>query len=170
MDTNNINLWQHLAEKFWDYKKALGDFFSEKVDRVALIRKGIRDDRVVAIELGNYLSEDEHKQLFDLWIGGASTANGYVHIFRKFILSLPHDWVMERIESMVEPHLCNDDMDEYRRFLELYILLDINLTRKLAERAAAHSDPEIKEAGEDFLEILKDDALIEKTRKGLLIN
>ncbi len=40
--------------------------------------------------------------------------------------------------------------DEYRRFLELYELLDKNLLSDLANRAAASSDPDTREAGEDF--------------------
>lgn len=171
MENDNSALWQYLVRSFREYKKCLGDFFSEKVDRAALIRSAIgTNDRVVAIEVAYYLNEDEHKKLFDVWVGGASTANSFVHIFRKFILSLPHDWVMERIETAVEQYLTNGEMDEYRRFLELYLLLDIDLTFKLAERAAAHTDLEVREAGYDFLEILKSEDSIMDLRKRLIDN
>ena len=55
----------------------------------------------------------------------------------------------------VEPYLCTGSYDEYRRFLELYRALDRELAWKLARRAAAHGDEDIREAGEDFLESLE---------------
>jgi hypothetical protein len=42
-------------------------------------------------------------------------------------------------------------LEEYRPLLELYSLFDRDLTVRLARRAAAHDDTDIKEAGEDFL-------------------
>jgi hypothetical protein len=170
MESNSINLWQQLVKGFGAYTQALDSFFSAGVDRVALIRKVIgTGDRNVVVTVARYLKEDEHKQLFDIWVGGASTANSVVHMFRKFILALPRDWVMERIESAAEPYLASGDMDEYRRFLELYLLLDVNLTRKLAQRAVEHQNPEIREAGSDFLELLlEDERQIRETRMMLL--
>lgn len=169
MEIDNTDLWQSLAENYQEYRKTLSQFFSDKVDRVALIRGALLDgDRYAAIEVARFLQEDERKQLFDNWVAGASTSNSLVHIYRRFILSLPHDWVMERIEAAVEPHLSNGDLDEWSRFLELYILLDTDLTRRLAERAAAHDDPEIGETGLDYLDSLKSEKAIEETKKGLL--
>jgi hypothetical protein len=171
MGNDNIDLWQRVVKSFWEYKEALAVLFSEGVNRVALIRGAVgTNDRIVAVEVARYLKEDEHKQLFDVWVDGASTANSLVHIYRKFILSLPHDWVMERIEAAVEPYLINGSLDEYRRFLELYILLDTDITRKLAERAMSHGDPEVREAGSDFLEILGNEDQINELRKGLVEN
>ncbi len=45
--------------------------------------------------------------------------------------------------------------DTYRRLLELYSQIDQNLTLRLARRAAAHSDPDTREAGEEFLRSMK---------------
>ena len=100
-------------------------------------------------------------------MGGAGH-HKYVHIYRKFILALPRDWVLERVEAIAEPYLINGDMEEYRRYLELYLLLDEELTRKLAQRALAHSDPDVIEAGQDFIEILGDENRIKETRERLV--
>ncbi len=81
-------------------------------------------------------------------------------MFRDAILSLPSDWVLARIEQVSEPYLLTGTHEEYRRFLELYQELDHPLTLALAQRAASHPDPDIREAGEDFLERLKS---VEKT-------
>lgn len=156
-------LRQDLVSSFRAYTEALGKFLSEGVDRVSLIREIMREDRNVALKLAEYLSESEHKQLFDVWVAGASH-HKYVSMYRKFITALPRDWVLERVEDAAEPYLTTGDMEEYRRYLELYLLLDEELTRKLAQRALSHSDPDVIEAGRDFIEILGDENLIKETR------
>ena len=167
IDNYQADLWERLTSAFREYSKALQEFVSERVDRVALIRQALRtDDRHVALHVSGYLKEDEHKQLFDLWVSGASYHKS-VHIYRKFILSLPRDWVLERIEAAAEPYLIDGGLEEYRRFLELYLLLDEELTRKLAQRALAHSDPDVIEAGQDFIEILGDENRIKEIRERL---
>ena len=42
-----------------------------------------------------------------------------------------------------------------RRFLELYQLLDRDLALTLARRAAGHADPDVRDAGEEFLDKLR---------------
>jgi hypothetical protein len=59
-------------------------------------------------------------------------------------------------------------MEEYRRLLELYLLLDEELTRKLAQRALANSDPEVIEAGQDFIELLGDENRVKEARAMLV--
>jgi len=161
------NIRKDLVSGFWAYTKALGKFLSEGVDRVGIVRELMREDRVVALKIAEYLNESEHKQLFDLWVGGASH-HKYVQVYRKFILALPRDWVLERVEAVAEPYLINGDMEEFRRYLELYLLLGEELTRKLAQRALAHSDPDVIEAGQDFIEILGDENRIKETRERLV--
>lgn len=157
MGTSDSDVWQRLVQRYIAYFDSLQEFTSEGVNRVALIKEGIRsEDRWVALKMANYLKPPELMELFDDLVDGASTGHGYVHLFRDYILSLPREWVLERIEDAVEPHLRSGTMDEYRRFLELYLELDHGLTLKLAKRAAEHLDPDIREAGEDFLGILSD--------------
>jgi len=71
---------------------------------------------------------------------------------RKVIMSLPKQWV-PRPNGSVHRYasLKSDDDWESRRLLELCSLLDRDLTLKIAAIAAAHQDPEIREAGTDFL-------------------
>jgi hypothetical protein len=167
MINESDKLKQDLVNSSRAYTNALGRFFSEGVDRVGLVREIMVEDRNVALKLAEYLSESEHKQLFGLWVCGASH-HKYVTMYRKFILALPRDWALERIEAAAEPYLINGDLEEYRRYLELFLLLDEGLTRKLAQRALEHSDPEVKEAGQDFIEILEDETAIKETRKYLV--
>src|SRR5215813_9525740 len=160
-------LKQDLVNSFYADSNAPARFFSEGVDRAGLVREIMVEDRNVALKLAEYLSESEYKQLFDLWVGGASH-HKYVGMYRKFITALPRDWVLERVEAAAEPYLINGDMEEYRRLLELYLLLDEELTRKLAQRTLTHSDPEVIEAGQDFIEILGDENRVKETRAMLV--
>jgi hypothetical protein len=169
MTDESDRLRQALMSSFRAYNEALWTFSSKDVDRVSIVREIMREDRDLALKLAGYLSESEHKQLFDRWVVGAGH-HKYVHIYRKFILALPRDWVLERIEAVAEPYLVSGDLEEYRRYLELYLLLDEELTRKLAQRALAHSDPDIIEAGQDFIEILGDENRIKKAREGLVMD
>jgi hypothetical protein len=157
-------LRQELINSFWAYTEALGNFLSEGVDRVSLVRELIREDIVVALKLAESLSDSEHKQLFNIWVGGAGY-HKYVQTYRKFILALPRDWVLESVEAAAEHYLSNGGFEEYARYLELYLLLDEKLTYKLAQRALAHPDPEIKEVGQDFIEILEDEDRIKEAKK-----
>ena len=98
-----------------------------------------------------YVKAPELMQLFSELVFLASFGHGAIGTVRQAILSLPREWVLARMEQEAEPLLRDGTYDEYRRFLELYELMDMELTLKLARRAAAHADDDIREAGEDFL-------------------
>ncbi len=64
---------------------------------------------------------------------------------------LPRPWVLENIERVAEPHLAGNWQEEaYQRLLELYVELDTDLARNLAQREASHSNPIIVEISLDF--------------------
>jgi hypothetical protein len=77
---------------------------------------------------------------------------GNIQIGRYGLAALPRDCVLQDIESVAEPMLNIGDAWEWRRLLEVYSFLDNRLTRKLAERAVASDDQEIRIAGSEFLE------------------
>jgi len=78
-------------------------------------------------------------------------------IARELILTLPHEWLLANIEEQAEKLLTNNDDEDYRGLFLLYRQLDPRLARKLAERAMASPNPEIKEIGEYFMEMLDKD-------------
>ena len=151
-------LWQHLIEARLAFSRAFREFFAEGVDRVGVLREALRGrERGTGLYIAPYLTPTERRQLFPEWVFLASWAHGAVQVARDMIVSLPRDWVLANIEGEAEPLLREGTYDEYRRFLELYELLDRSLTLRLAHRAAAHADPDIREAGEDFLKRLNPD-------------
>lgn len=124
-----------------------------KIDKIKAQLKG--PERTEAITQLPSLTIEELEQLFAELLFLASFVHGQLQQVRSTILRIPKEWILEHIEQESEPLLKNGTYEEYRRLLELYLSLNAELTRKLAERAAANSDPDIKEVGDDFLEKLK---------------
>jgi hypothetical protein len=107
------------------------------------------------LRLISYLSLEERQQLFDDLVALATVGHADIVLCRQAILSLPRDWVVANIENVAEPFLKSGTYEEYRRLLELYSILHPDLAQKLAARAASNTDPDIREAGEDFINLSK---------------
>lgn len=154
------DIWQRLADAHIEYARAAQAFLAEGVDRVGIIHRALGSPhRHPAFIMLEYLKPAELIQLFDDLLGQASYAHGSIRSVRDAIKRIPRGWLLERIEEAVEPYLAAvTDDQEYRRFLELYSEIDETLTLKLARRAAAHMNSEIREAGVDFLEKLNADS------------
>lgn len=150
---HDIEVWRKLVETHSAFLAASREFFTEGVDRVALVREALRDgkDKFTACHVLTQMQASELEGLFDALVEWASTGHSLIHVFREAILSLPREWVLANIEEAAEPCLRDGTCDEFRRFLELYIRLDHDLTLRLAQRASAHPDADIHEAGRDFL-------------------
>ena len=149
---HDIEVWRNLAETHSAFLAASREFFSEGVDRVTLVREALRDgkDKFTVCHVLTQLQASELERLLDVLVEWASTGHSLIHVFREAILSLPREWVLANIEEAAEPFLRDGTCDEFRRFLELYIRLDHDLTLRLARRASAHPDADIHEAGTDF--------------------
>jgi hypothetical protein len=153
MKENSQLIWKRLVKSFTDYSLAFEDFSrANDKDRVGIMKEALHGkDRQIALMMLQHLSQKELIQLFNELVFFASFAHGSIQYIRNIILGLPRDWVLQNIEAYAEPLLTEGTYDEYRRFLELYIVLDNELTLRLAQHATVHSDPDIREAGEDFL-------------------
>jgi len=149
-------LWRHYVEAEQTCIAARMRLFSESSALVELVRSGLADptERAAALDVSTLLSVGQKQQLFGELLALAGFGHGLVHKVRDIILSLPHDWLVANIERYAEPLLQYDGHEEYRRLLELYRLIDRDLTRRLARRAAAHGDADIREAGKDVLAAL----------------
>jgi hypothetical protein len=69
---------------------------------------------------------------------------------RESVLAMPRPWVLQHIASVADAALDLADYWEYRRFLELAALLDLDLVQCFAARGLVSSDPDVREAAEDF--------------------
>lgn len=63
---------------------------------------------------------------------------------------MPRGWVLAHIERAAADVLDLADYWEYRRLLELSELLDLALTQQLVPLGLRRSDPDVREAAEDF--------------------
>jgi hypothetical protein len=117
---------------------------------------GLHDPRgrMAALKLADSLSISELQLLFKELLSLASYGHGLIRSVRGLIFKLPHDWLLAHIEAEAEALLQSGDDNTYRRFLELYLDIDHDLTRRLVQRALAHPDEDIRETGQDFLEML----------------
>lgn len=153
-----LSLWENLVESHMRFLTAERDFFAANADRVTLVRKGLkRGDVPTVAHVAPYLSTTEKQALFPEWVLWAISSQGYVSVFRGIIQSLPREWVLSRIQAVVEPMLAQATYDDYQLVFGLYYGLDSQLTRSLAQRALISDDQEIREAGLQFLESLDEE-------------
>lgn len=149
-------LWRRLVASHRALASVLQEFLAGGTQRVPVLREALRGgDRNTALYLAPSLPAPDRMELFPEWVFLASWGHGAIQVARDLIRSLPRDWVLARIEGEAEPFLRDGGDEEYRRFLELYELLDRDLALRLARRAAAHADPDVREAGEEFLDKLR---------------
>ena len=151
---NAQDIWNILVKSHMAYSMAARNFLTGDIDRVSILRRALHDhgpDLSTAFHLLQSIKVDELQQLFPELIFWASYSHGAVVSIRNAVKRLPKEWVISHIEEIAEPLLTNGTYDEYRCLLELYINLDIELTKRLARRAIQSTDPDIREAGEDYL-------------------
>jgi hypothetical protein len=153
----NTDLWRSLVSRELAYIQSRQEFLSGCTDRVAAIQKGLQNpgERGTALRLFFYLSLPERQILLDELVELASVGHSDIELCREAILSLPKTWLLANIEKSAEGLLADGTDEEYRRLLELYIKIDDRLTEKLVKRALQHEDADVREAGEDFQEYLK---------------
>jgi hypothetical protein len=155
MSETAIVSWDSVADEFARGETAPAEFFRPGVDRVALIRGALKrpggKDRMAAVALLQKMPLEEKQLLFPELIQLARSAHGPVGAVREIIASLPREWVLERIDALVEPILRNEEYDDYWMFLELYEKLDPVRAVRLARRAADSADAAIREFGVERL-------------------
>jgi hypothetical protein len=112
--------------------------------------------RALALETAARLDEGDLQQLFPDLLELASFVHGLTVRCRELILRLPRPWLLTHLEGQAELYLAAGGYEEYRALLTLNFQVDQGLTRRLAERALRNADPDIHEAGEDFLRLVEE--------------
>jgi hypothetical protein len=80
-----------------------------------------------------------------------------IQLGRNALWKLPREWLLAHIEIAAEPLLQLQEEWEFRRLLEVFWELDRELVRKYANQGLKSQNPDIREASEDFLEMLRSD-------------
>jgi hypothetical protein len=150
--TNPTDLWQRVVDSHHEYARAFSAFVVGSSDKINVLRHALRGkDRALALQVVPSLSVAEKQALFEEWVHLARAAHAPFQIAWNIIGSLPREWVLQNIEREVDALLKTDEETDYWMFLQLYARLDDGLMRKLAQRAAAHADVEIRELGQEYL-------------------
>jgi hypothetical protein len=149
--------WNQVFLSEMTYIKERQNFLNTCKNKIEIIRQALQKptERGTALRLLEYFNLEEIKILFNNLVELASVAHSDIELCRKVILLLPKDWLLENIEKSAELILNQGTDEEYRRLLELYLEIDLNLTRKLAEKALENDDDDIVEVGEDFRDYLQ---------------
>ncbi len=128
-------------------------FLTGAADRVRVLRSALRtaSQRGAALRLFPFYAIEERQQVFDDLVRLCSVGHVDIALCREAVRSLERDWVLASIERSAAGVLATGGGEEYRRLLELYVELDLDLARRLATRAAQHADGDVREAGQDFL-------------------
>jgi hypothetical protein len=149
--------WKQLVDADRFVRKIRRELFETNIEQtLELIRENLskpRPEREFAFEVARSLPTQYRQKLLRDFVGLACEPS-YVPTIeqaRDIILTLPRKWTVDHIEAVAEPLLQSSDDWIYRRLLELFALLDQELTLRLARRAAEHTDPEIRSAGNAFL-------------------
>lgn len=69
---------------------------------------------------------------------------------RSEILNMPRDAAVNSIERVASRCLSLEDAWQFRRLLELYAQLDLELLQRLVREGKMSSNSEIREAAQDF--------------------
>ena len=148
----NDERWRKVVVTHYEFTNAVQHFLNSDISRVKIMKQALRGpNRTTAIYLLPNIKVEELQSLFSELILLSSFSHGGIIVVRETVLRLPRQWVLDHIEEASEIYLSEGGFEEYRRFLELFILLDRDLTVRLARRASQSSDYDIREAGEDYL-------------------
>jgi hypothetical protein len=145
--------WIRYSKAYKEMETAEYELLSQDINRVAIFKQALHSQELhAALHLINSLKPEELQELLPDLIYLASFRDGGILTIREAILKIPKEYLMLNIENFVEPYLTDGTYGNYRRFLELFILIDPGLTEKLAKRAILNEDFDIYEAGVEFLQ------------------
>lgn len=144
--------WNELVTKEMIYIQERQNFLNTCENKVEIIRHALHKptERGTALKLLEYCDLEDIKMLFNDLLELVSVAHSDIELCRKIIFLLPQNWLLENIEKSAERLLNEGTDEEYRRLLELYLEIDLNLTKRLAQKALENEDEDIIEVGEDF--------------------
>ena len=152
-------LWRRLVQAEAAFYAARGSLFTTcRNELVELSRLALHtpNQRVTALGIIKLLSIEEQQSLLPDLLSLACFNHGQTAVARELVLALPREWLINRIEEAAEPLLQFDSYEEYLWLFEIYMELDASLARKLAQRAADHSDVDIQDAARHFYQALSE--------------
>jgi hypothetical protein len=149
--------WKHFLQVYQAYTVAKRDLLLNDAEQITeVIGKAsiLPEQRAAALDVAKSLSPEQLQMIISNLLAIASSLNGQMDTARDLILTIPRTWLLEHIEDAAESVLMREDDEDYRGLFELYLRIERQLARRLAERAVASQKPEVVEAGKYFMEVL----------------
>ncbi|HXA18345.1 MAG TPA: hypothetical protein VN380_15230 [Thermoanaerobaculia bacterium] len=147
-------------EAFRRVKVAFDTYVSERMrlhatvraELPALVEAAMEDshDAALAFELLPGLTAEERQGLLRHFVELCASGR-YAGRAKAAILDLPNDWLRDNVETAAQRLLAGSDYLDWANLLEVVSRIDPAVERRIAERAAGHSDSEIRELGEEHL-------------------
>jgi len=158
MSSDSNSSWLELERAHAGFLEQLRVFLSgDKEEKTEFLQERYRANPRLVIDVLEQLNPEDLKELLPFLVEHTRSVHGHLQTLRRLFSLLPKRWLVENVEATVEPWLQTGDDEYYRRFLELYYSIDRQLTRRLAERAVASNNPDVRDAGTDFLKKLEED-------------
>jgi hypothetical protein len=156
-----MNDREDVQEKWLRYTRARDEaetlryeLLISEVEHIAGVLHAALNDprqRLYSLEMISQVQPELRKEFLPDLLDLASFLGPHTFRAREIILSFPRDWLLANIASAVAPVLQRGGDEEYRRIIELFLMIDNELARKLVLRATTHEDAEVRAVGRDFL-------------------
>lgn len=97
------------------------------------------------------LKAEELKDLFDRLLGAACQTSNLIAFAIPILLRLPKQWLLEHLDTRIEPFMSKYQSEAYIATIEIYKRLDLGKALEWTKKAATSTDPHIKQVGDDFM-------------------
>lgn len=135
------------------YNKLPVEFAAPDFDRLYVARELWRlKKNDLFFSLVRLMPQDEVFQVLPELVSFAAKSDIYLWGVKEIIKQLPREQVVGVIEKIADEVVNIHDSSEYINLLSVYIALDKDLAKCLAQRAATEADPDIQELGARYLE------------------
>ncbi|MBU7584273.1 MAG: hypothetical protein KAF91_15390 [Nostoc sp. TH1S01] len=162
MKDKELSLWANLRRKEMGYLQARALYLKGTEPNDEIFRSALRNpsERGTALRLiKDCYTLEQKKQILRELLELSRCDHSDLQLTWEIILSMPREYVLSKIEEWMDWLIPAPTEKEqyvvYRSLLALFIHMDENITYRLAKRAKEDTDEDVKEAGEDYLQLLK---------------
>jgi len=145
--------WQQLCEREREFIYARRRFFAYGDERLPVLRRALSSpqERGTALRVLLLMDESAHMSLFASLLNACTVAHSDIALAREVLMSISRAWTRQRVDEALAPLLADAGAEEFRRLAELLEALEFHEPlAELVARAAAHSDPDVREVGDDY--------------------
>jgi hypothetical protein len=84
-------------------------------------------------------------------LGAACQTSNLIAFAIPILLRLPKQWLLEHLDTRIEPLMTKHQSEAYIAIIEIYKRLDLGKALEWTKKAAASTDSHTKQVGDDYL-------------------